>query len=65
MINLKKIKKEIIIEWKGYVIRKIDGPYFIAIPEKAKCFVHRKERGECDENAIFNMRQLINSEIKL
>lgn len=52
--------KEIIIDWRGYVIRKITGPCFIAIPESAKCFYHKKTRGEADENAIWNMRQAIN-----
>ena len=51
--------KEIIIEFEEYVIRKIDKICFIAIPKNAICFYHRKQRGECDENAIFNIEHLI------
>ena len=54
-----KPQKELIIEWKGYVIRKIKKPYWLAIPKDAIGFAHRIQRGEGDDISINQLKHLI------
>lgn len=59
------LTKEIIVRYKGYVIRSVpNSRAFIALPKLTLAFYHEQGEKESREDAVENMRQLIDSEVK-